>query len=338
MSLAVLAAEAATRMMRGVPLLETTNLVTARTDLIGVQRLNRYDPTLGWVLADNLTPAPGFSTGEYGVRMNREGIHPVPRHAVLAVGDSFTAGSEVADEATWPALLERLLDIPIVNAATGGWGADQIVLRAELLLPELAPRAVIVSFLAHDIIRASFSTFGGGNKPWFTVHDGQLVAHDIPVPRFSGSATEIGLVRRLLGSSQLIDFVAQRFGLRERWFGTVIVQQPTDFVAASCLLLQRLHRQTAAQGIPLHFLLQYQAESLLRETVPPSYAAAVVACARADGIATLDSWDALHALAVRDPAALEALFHSAPDGTFGHMTEAGNRFVARLLAAQLGAN
>ena len=333
--LGLLGAEAAVRVVRGVPLLDTINLVTARTDLIGAQPINRYDPTLGWVLADDRIAGPGFSTGQYGVRMNRDGIAPVPHHAILAVGDSFTAGSEVANAETWPAQLEDRLRRPVVNAANGGYGADQIVLRAEQLLAPLEPSAVVVSFLAHDIIRASFSTFGGGNKPWFTIRDGALIAHNLPVERYRGSAAEIGWTRRLFGGSHLIDFVAQRLGWRDRWMGAVIVQQDTDFVAVSCRLLQRLHRATGARGIPLHFVLQYQAESVLAND-QPSYAAAVVACARADDIATLDSWDDLRALAARDSEGFKALFFREPDGTYGHMTPEGNHFVADLVATQVG--
>lgn len=66
---------------------------------------------------------------------------------MIAVGDSFTAGSEVADAETWPAQLERLIDGPVINAGVGGYGTDQMILRSESLLPVLQPSAVVVGIL-----------------------------------------------------------------------------------------------------------------------------------------------------------------------------------------------
>ncbi len=78
------------------------------------------------------------------------------------------------------------------SGAAGGWGAGQIVLRAEKLIPVLEPKTVVISFLADDILRAGFRVYGSANKPWFQVDDdGNLVRHNDPVPVFTGKPEEV---------------------------------------------------------------------------------------------------------------------------------------------------
>ena len=73
--------------------------------------------------------------------------------SILAVGDSYTYGDEVLDEETWPAQLQRLTGRPVLNGGVTGYGFDQIVLRAEQLAAIHRPSIIIVSFIAHDILR-----------------------------------------------------------------------------------------------------------------------------------------------------------------------------------------
>src|SRR6185503_7626483 len=94
----------------------------------------------------------------HGIRTNGLGETEVRTGGALAVGDSFTAGSEVADTETWPAQLEPLIGMPGVNAGSGGYGADQIVMRAEELLPLVQPRVLLVGMLEDDIGRVGYSS------------------------------------------------------------------------------------------------------------------------------------------------------------------------------------
>src|SRR6185503_17592569 len=119
-SLAML--EIGLRAVDGIPLFTTSNFIQQRIDVLVAQTLNQYDPVLGWVLKPDLAlyccDKASFHTGEFGVRMNAPGASWVARNSILAVGDSFTAGSDVGDAYTWPAHLERLLKKPVVNGAT----------------------------------------------------------------------------------------------------------------------------------------------------------------------------------------------------------------------------
>jgi lysophospholipase L1-like esterase len=337
--IALIMVEAALRVIEGGSLLSFENLVTRKTDLLTIEGANRYDPRLGWVLADNQADGAtgNFSTGEHGARMNGRTIVPVPHHGVVVSGDSFTAGSEVRNWESWPAQLEALLGEPVVNAATGGWGSDQIVLRAESLIPVLQPRAIVVSFLADDILRAGYETFGGGNKPYFTVDDGALVAHNAPVPRFAGQISEIGWLRGLLGFSHLVAYAMEITGHAEWWFGTVNRRVANDIVEISCLLLKRLKATADAERIALVFVLQFGPNLIVPLDEEPAYAGRVAACARTSGIPTIDTWSTLQAVRQRD--ALKTVFNVDPArGQYGHMSPAGNALIARMVAEALRAD
>jgi hypothetical protein len=224
-----------------------------------------------------------------------------------------------------------MLGEPVVNAATGGWGSDQIVLRAESLIPVLQPKAIVVSFLADDILRAGYETFGGGNKPYFTVEAGILVAHNDPVPRFSGQVSEIGWLRSVLGFSHLVAYAMEVTGHAEWWFGSINRRIPNDTVDVSCRLLQRLKSTTDGERIALYFVVQYGPNLVVPLDHQPDYAGRVADCARALGIPTVDLWPTLQALRRRD--ALKTVYNVDPErGQYGHMSPAGNALIARMVA------
>jgi lysophospholipase L1-like esterase len=338
--LSLLMLELGVRWVQGDPLLGLANLTARRVALLETQTANEYHPVIGWVLKPHLSAGESFSSGELGLRSNKPGNAPPPRGAILAVGDSFTAGSEVSNRDTWPAQLERALGEPVLNAATGGWGSDQIVLRAESLIPVLAPKAIIVSFLVDDIERAGYRVFGGANKPYFLVEDGRLVHMNNPVPVYTGSTKEIGLVRSLGARSALVGKLVERFGNWPRWLhGQSYVTVDNDYALVSCLLLRRLKAESDAKGMRLIFLLQYGGGHIAQWDREPSHALRVSACARADGIETVNSWAPLKAVLEEQGAdGLKKLYVMHDNGKLhGHMSAAGNGFIAGLLERQIRA-
>ena len=139
----LLLAEVLARVIDRQPIFALRNWLAERNALLTVSRTYvEYDPVLGWVQKSNERqnpndPAASFTTGRLGIRLTQPGNDQLPAGAILAVGDSFTAGAEVGDRETWPAFLEGILRRPVINGATGGWGTDQIVLRTEDLVPRL---------------------------------------------------------------------------------------------------------------------------------------------------------------------------------------------------------
>ena len=73
---------------------------------------------------------------------------------ILVVGDSYAHGNEIADHETWPARLQPLVDRAVVNAAMSGYGIDQMVLRAEIVAPQVKAVAIVLSFIADDVRRS----------------------------------------------------------------------------------------------------------------------------------------------------------------------------------------
>ncbi len=332
--------EVIARVVDGKPILALRNWLGERNALLTTQTLNDYDPLLGWVLKPNQRiatdqPASSFTTGPYGIRLSRPDGGVPSSGAVLAVGDSYTAGSEVGDRHTWPAQLETIIGHPVINAATGGWATDQIVLRTESLLSVLRPSIVIVSFYENDIERAAYKIYSGGGKPFFTVENDELIRHNIPVKRYTGRIQETPLLLVIPSYSYLVMFVADRLGWSNWWqaFSTSYVNAGNDPAAVTCVLLRRLQSKLANLEIKFMLVLQYGGAVTPTKSVNSE---AVVACARRAGIDTLDLFDDLlsvHDNSYRDYIRLWASF----DGhkVFGHMSSLGNRLVAERIAARL---
>ena len=158
-----------------------------------------HDPLLGVVFKPNGTSVDG-SFDRDGFRTT---LAPTPTNAglVIATGDSFAYGQEVADDEAWPAIVQELTGVRVINAGVSAYGIDQTVLRTELLAAALAPTAMVVSFIADDIWRTEMRRLWGANKPYFALgKDGELVPHNVPVPSGKPEAPASPLQRLLNGS------------------------------------------------------------------------------------------------------------------------------------------
>jgi hypothetical protein len=175
--------ELALRLWDGIPL-RPINIFEYKASFVTREASAEYDPLLGWRQKANRAD-PSFNiTGDHGIRMNSGAIKPLPRQAILAVGDSFTAGSDVAEHETYSAQLERILDYPVINGGVGGYGSDQMIMAAERFIPLLHPAVIVIGILDDDINRAGYSIYGGAPKPWFAVgRDGEPSTTIIQCPR-----------------------------------------------------------------------------------------------------------------------------------------------------------
>jgi hypothetical protein len=87
-------------------------------------------------------------------RIRRHGERS-PRDAVVVVaGDSYTQGADVAGDDTYPAALERSLDVGVANLGVAGYGPEQALLKLEGLIDRF-PRArvAVLSILSDDTLR-----------------------------------------------------------------------------------------------------------------------------------------------------------------------------------------
>lgn len=246
---------------------------------------------------------------------------PTASRGVLAVGDSFTFGDQVSDAETWPAALERSLGEPVWNGGVFGYSFAQTVLRAERLLPTLPADRLVVSFIADDLRRCEFSV-RYGETCWYSIENGALVLHGVPVPERAPRRSDEPWLQHVLGYSALLDWlcwntvpvwwVADQREVRVHGKGTG--RQIAE------LLLERLEAGCAARGVRLLLVLQgYEIGG---------DADALLAFARDHGIDQVDLVRAFQRDAAQDPSMYRRCFD-------GHMTAAGNAWVAAQLVQHL---
>jgi hypothetical protein len=323
-----LALEIAARLWFGQPVLTLRDWRAAHVYLLQTGGA-AYDPLLGWTQQSNFAGG-GFNTLDYGIRRNAAGDRLV-QGAILAVGDSYTAGSEVVDEDTWPAQLEKLLRRRVINAGVGGYGVDQSVLNAERLLPILNPKVVIVGIYDEDVLRVRYKDFNAP-KPYFVRENGQWIHRNNPVPTRSEPVAE-PLYKTVLSRSLVAHMLAQR---RFYWWYGPRFQQVSDTpVETSCHMLRRLQDQLAPRGITSVAVFQYSGWAYARRRPRPDYMQAVARCARDLGYEVVDEFDHVAALAQTSLEPLKQLYVMSPEGNHGHMSAKGNALIAGLLAERL---
>jgi hypothetical protein len=332
----LIAGELGARWLRdrqGRPPFATGSYRDQRIDLIRRGYPAVHDPLLGY------RPRPGFASADNRwralVTIDADGLRgngaprPAGARGVLAVGDSFTFGDQVADGETWPAALERALGRPVWNGGVFGYSFAQTVLRAEQLLERPGQRAVdtlVVSLIPDDIKRCEQSK-RFTEVPWYDVVGGELVLQNVPVPDTADSALDRQWLRRALGYSALCDTLfwntvptwwvgdQREVWVHPRGTGNVIAAKLLDRLAAAC----------RARSVRLLLVLQDIAE-------PADWARAdgraLLAHAAATGVEALDLQSRFDELARAQPELKQRYFA-------GHMTAAGNAWVAGEIAAAL---
>jgi hypothetical protein len=326
--------EAALRMHVGVPLLSFHD-VRGR-GVINILQTGgaRYDAELGWTQDPNFV-SDEFNTVDLGLRKNSGKPQVISPGAILAVGDSYTAGSQVRDDETWPAQLGQRLGERVLNAGVGGYGVDQIVLNAERLLAIVKPRAVIVGIHEDAIQRTTYKTFSTP-KPYFIEEGGNWVLKNQPVPAPARPSPEPLLKRtaaRLITAHLLFNRVAHDW-----WFSTggqIFERTANDPGREVCYLLGRLHDRLRAGAIPGLVVVQYYGWSYWRSKPRDVATQQVLSCAQREGYAVIDEHDPIAAIAQRSIAELKQYYVMSADGAqFGHMSKLGNGLIASLIAAE----
>jgi hypothetical protein len=138
------------------------------------------DPTLGYSLVNGTfsSDEPGRNgariTIQQGIRVNANFATTSEGGAILVVGGSYVFGDGEADNETWPAILERRLNRPVVNGGVLGYGPMQSVMRAEHLLNTRSYSLVILSLVAADVSLEQYVNFSGFHRPAIIREDGRL--------------------------------------------------------------------------------------------------------------------------------------------------------------------
>ena len=327
------------RIYAGLPILNFKDWRTEQAVINKIGDRAVLDPVLGWTLKPWHKSA-GHTTMDHGVRRNFSETS-IRTGGVLAVGDSFTEGWQVSDSESWPALLEKAIGVPVVNAGVGGYGTDQIVLRAEQLRPIVRPHILIVGFLDLDIYRTGHSYFGAP-KPHFTIENGELRYHrpEIREPRLQpGLMWSLRhVVRDVLGRFAVADFLLGRLA-PNFWYSIgeayLLRAANNDPVAVTCALLARLKRQTEDDGIWMVLFMQHDASALLADSQPTENARRVAECASREAITVVDQFPSLHWEIAADRSRIGEFYFPIGPNQYWHMTERGNAHAADLIASVL---
>jgi hypothetical protein len=119
-----------------------------RGDLWGISRL---DPELGHAPRESAASLAGWwQSNALGARDREETAVEIPsgRVRILAFGDSYTHGSRVSQEDTWPAQLEDLRpELDVVNFGVDGYGMAQSYLRYRGLRERVRHDGVVLVFV-----------------------------------------------------------------------------------------------------------------------------------------------------------------------------------------------
>ncbi|HYC64277.1 MAG TPA: hypothetical protein VEC14_06065 [Reyranellaceae bacterium] len=316
-------------------LIEWPNIVRYERVSIRAYSAKRAEPhpVLGFVGLPNYR-SPGFNFDERGLRVTPTLPYiRLKEPPILAVGGSFTLGDEVEDHETMPTQLQAAIDRRVINAGMSAYGLDQMVLRAEIMVGELAakrrtPLAIVLSFGADNLRRSEMSRVWGIEKPYFELVNGRLELRNVPVPPSPDPATTLDFWQRLLGRSLLVDFVLRRLRFQYEWaLDHVRVLPRGEGARLACPLFKRL----AALGVPVLVVVEYDPYLW---TDPPymreqkQLTDSVLRCAEAAGFATLDIFTQIDELMKTEGRA-----HLYTQGN--HFTAAGHALASRNIADEL---
>ncbi len=163
--------------------------------------LIRYDKNIGHLFVPNVLMRQPFSEKPHYIKTNKQGFrsnidflkgtnHNEVRIAFL--GDSYTAGEGVANENRFSDIVSESFNAKCYNFALSASGVDQQYLIYKNIASQYQHDVLIVTPHIIDIYRnllkerVSIEGQTGREilvpKPYFTLENGNLVEHNIPVP------------------------------------------------------------------------------------------------------------------------------------------------------------
>jgi len=151
-----------------------------------------YDPEIGWISKPGVTlknlygPGLHLHTNSQGFRAAHEYSREVPpgKIRIVCTGDSFALGYGVGDDETLCARLGALDGrFETVNMGQGGYGVDQAYLWYMRDGGVIEHDLLLFTFIYGDFLRMVDDSFLGYGKPRLAIENGEVVVHNVPVPR-----------------------------------------------------------------------------------------------------------------------------------------------------------
>lgn len=305
----------------------------------------RPDPHLGHRFRPHLDVHVAHESAAYRLRTNAQGFRDDRDHGpkrpgipkIVVLGDSFTAGDGVNNEARWTDHLAEALGADVCNLAISGGAPDQNVLLAEQLAPHEGADLIIWAIASHTIRRiqqaARWSVAADGvlervERPHFVFERDTLRLRGVPCIAAARERREVTVPELETGIGAgiqgALDRVRCALGRSLRRTVLPLVEPDYEDVTSDgwrlmTALVERC--RSACTGVPL-VVVPLPTKAHLEGEMRPIYQ---------ERFASLDApVRELHVLNVTDPMiAAEPLtrrlysFQSS-----GHYTEAGHRAVA----------
>jgi carbamoyltransferase len=163
--------------------------------------LVRYHPVIGHLFVPNLRARLPNETGGYfmvtnslGFRSDFEFVEPRgDRPRILMFGDSYTAGDNCVNADRYSDQLARMLGVEVYNYGLSGSGTDQQLLIYREFARNVERDLIVICVQIDSMRRIQASHRESVDrmsrqrllipKPYFTLDDGKLVLHNVPVPR-----------------------------------------------------------------------------------------------------------------------------------------------------------
>jgi hypothetical protein len=307
------------------------------------EHFTERDTLLGWINIPNAKRpnlfGPGRSLNINGQRFRHSGdlaaVPPAGKKRVVCSGDSFTLGYGVDDQNTWCALLAR--DEPsleTVNMGQAGYGIDQAYLWYVRDGLPLHPQVHVFSLITDDFRRMTTDRFGGFPKPRLAVGAGGLHTVGVPVPNPGLGPFKVRLLNnvRSLRSFALLNRFSPSGQGGEATVPSTAASATWD-VARAALRDMAIRDSLAGTKFIVVYLPtieEYKGKGSDR------WRQYIQEAVKQDNYEYLDLVEELRRVA---PDSVDGLFiprgQLAFRGAAGHYTEAGNRWVERVLRERL---
>jgi hypothetical protein len=301
-----------------------------------------YDTLLGWVGLPNLSRADNYgrglrlTTNGDGMRIHRPvtaALAPGEKR-IICSGDSFTFGSGVSDDETFCAYLEQdLPGVRTLNMAQRGYGIDQAYLWYKRDAVRYPHQVHVFAFIWADFERMAVTTFTGYPKSRLRLRDGKLALENVPVPQWRGES-KLTAALGLLPSLRLVQLVQRRTDQSDSTKLARVDAQVWDVAMAVFRDLDRLNKERGSNLV----LVYLPAPADLEPGPQDNRRRRMAEFSRQSGIPFVDLTSEIRTV---PPDSADWMFitpNALPvQGSSGHYTAAGHRWVSARLAEHLRA-
>jgi hypothetical protein len=296
----------------------------------------QYDRDLGWSNVPNVRIPDIYGPG-LDVSINGQGFRnrydfsvtvPDGMYRVICSGDSFTFGYGVSNDQSWCDLLrEQNRQLESINMGEGGYGADQAYLWFRRDGVKFQHQLHLFAFIAEDFRRMQSRRFAGYPKPVIDIENGSLIVRNVPVPKLAYSlswfVSNLSNIQRL-STVAFIQRASEKLSPRRAVTGTDDDERTKLVLQKIFSDLKRLNEKDSAKLVLVYLPSRWEVE----EGQSGDWPTFIRQEAAAQGIPLIDVLRTFQLLP-EAPTMFIAEGQLKYPGAAGHLTAAGNRFVAK---------